>query len=709
MLHLLKAGRVLQYRQQNVAMLSAPDGAEFTITYATRWLAPDVTVAAGDDALVSMADSPYDTVVPARFVTVLSADHDHAGLTVCVAVGPHPVVETAVTAPPRPPGTTTPWFVWRTADDDIRAPRSDHEVRQAWRAAVTALGATPTYAASTFARLSAVRDRHGRDRHRGDDRAVTISLDEVATAVLEVHSPSEPDRLHTVMVDSDPAGTVAGGISGERADAERHLHVPVRAITGGVHRVELSFSPDPLVSTRLEFSLHAEVAASSDEPEPDGDHPARSQSDDDAAAEDRTGRARALALELRSRVLDANDRRAVLYDHVLPSAPDDPVVRSLTAEAAFEATEYRTVVELLDDPGSYRRGDAYRRLLAGLHHGDPTDVAGLVTRIDLDDDVNVELLRKALPDLPDEAIARVGAVFLEEVAGKEVTDRLLAPVFARLGRDLAARVAIECGPADPDGWLARVLRRWPDPLSLPASVFDVALSWPVRHPALGPHVQDAVDRRLARGDVDDALGLLARAATVIPADTHVRARMGVAALLADDQPDEARRVLLDAASDTAGLGDPDLATALAFELRTRWPDGDDPAVDTAIDRLRQVVRGMDDFHEWRDRALSSRMAAAREVLGDRTLHLIVGAGGPPPWFAGLRDGLAPAAVEWHDAGQADRTWIDAATPRNALVVVPWYRTDRTLRTALQRAGVATVWADERRLALLDAVIAAGPG
>ncbi len=40
LLHLLKAGRILQYRQQNVALVSAPEGTEFDITYAERWLPP---------------------------------------------------------------------------------------------------------------------------------------------------------------------------------------------------------------------------------------------------------------------------------------------------------------------------------------------------------------------------------------------------------------------------------------------------------------------------------------------------------------------------------------------------------------------------------------------------------------------------------------------------------------------------------------------
>ena len=67
LLHLLKAGRILQYRQQNVALVSAKEGAEFDISYAKRWVAPDLEIEVGDGAIVILSDSPYAKVDPARF------------------------------------------------------------------------------------------------------------------------------------------------------------------------------------------------------------------------------------------------------------------------------------------------------------------------------------------------------------------------------------------------------------------------------------------------------------------------------------------------------------------------------------------------------------------------------------------------------------------------------------------------------------------
>jgi hypothetical protein len=60
LLHLLKAGRILQYRQQNIALVSAAEGLEFEIFYAERWLAPDVEATVGDGRVIVFADSPYD-------------------------------------------------------------------------------------------------------------------------------------------------------------------------------------------------------------------------------------------------------------------------------------------------------------------------------------------------------------------------------------------------------------------------------------------------------------------------------------------------------------------------------------------------------------------------------------------------------------------------------------------------------------------------
>ena len=106
LLHLLKAGRILQYRQQNVALVSAAEGTEFDITYAERWLAPGLEVKVGDGSLVILSDSPYSRIDPVRYATVTATKHSRNGLQITIKVGPLPedlpVVSTQPQEAPEP-------------------------------------------------------------------------------------------------------------------------------------------------------------------------------------------------------------------------------------------------------------------------------------------------------------------------------------------------------------------------------------------------------------------------------------------------------------------------------------------------------------------------------------------------------------------------------------------------------------------------------
>ena len=684
-LHLLKAGRILQYRQQNVAMVSADEGAEFEIVYASRWIAPGTTATVGDPALVILSDSPYERVDPVRYATVTDAEHDRNGLRVRIRVGPFPVVEdlAALESPSRPHPTKPPWFVWRQPTDGMRPPRSDHEAREAWRAAVDRLRGNQFYEDSRFARLTAVLDGHG---HEVRERS--LALDDSATAVIELRSTGGADAMHSVLVESDPPGTIAGGVNDERPDPEGHLNVPIRALTGGTHTVDLSFTPEPLLSTRLRFELTAHKHVPPPPPptsEPLTEVPVSGP----PVSEADPALVQALVERLRRvPALAPNDLFTLLEDNVLPLAPTDPVVRSMTAEAAFAVTEYRVVVELLDDPGAFRAGDAFRRLMAGLHLSVPTDVAALLRQIDLGTEQNVTLLRANLPELPTGAIRQVAEVILDELAGKEVLDRLLPPVFEQLQDDLALRVAAECAAADPDAWLERVLDRWPRPHRMPAAVLDEILTWNLTTHALAPYVHEAIDRHLEAGEVTEVLELDERARALLPRVDQVRLRTSTARLLLDDDPAMARRLLLEAARESAGLGDPDLATELAFTLRERWPDGDDPEVDDAVERLRSVLDDLTDFQEWRDKRDADAADELRPHTNGKVLHIV--GGRRQPWADSLADELGLKDLRWHESERGRPPmldWADGLDPDREIVVLIWNHCGHSTTHGLDTRGV----------------------
>ncbi|MDW3217057.1 MAG: hypothetical protein R8F63_00480 [Acidimicrobiales bacterium] len=705
LLHLLKAGRILQYRQQNVALVSADEGVEFDITYAERWLAPDLDVSVGDGAVIILSDSPYAKIDPARYATVTAAERTRSGLRLTVKVGPWPVVEdpTALRPPNRPHPSGAPFFAWRAPADGMRPPRSDHEAREAWRDVVAGLRGNQFYADSNFARVVRVLDPHG---HEVRERR--LELGEAATAVIEVHSPGGNDHVHSVLVDSDPPGSVVGGIEKERADGEDHLHVPVRPLAAGTHTVDLSFVPEPLLSTRLSFTIDAHRPSVPAAPIPPG--PAARTTDGSAASTVDAALVQGLVQRLsRIDAIDPVQWLDLLVAHVLPLAPDDPLVRSVTAEAAYVVGEYETTIDLLDDPSRFRAGDAFRRLSAGLRYSIPTEVAGLLREIDLGVESNVAQLAKELPRLPDGAVRQIAEVILDQFAGETVLDRLLPDVFPTLRDDLALRVVRECAPADPEAWLRRALDRWPDPHRMPDDALAEILTWDINTPALAPYLREAIEDHVDAGEIDEVLELGERARALLPRVDQVRLRAATARMFVDHETglDTGRDLLLGAAMESAGLGDPDLATELAFTLRELWPVGDDEEVDTAIDRLRAVLADLDDFRQWREKKDEDAATKLRPALTGKVLHVV--GGKRPPWADALETDLGLKDLRWHESERKKQPaldWAGGADTERDIVVLIWTHCGHATARKLSAAGVRDHSAVLSRSGLLEVLAAA---
>jgi hypothetical protein len=724
LLHLLKAGRILQYRQQNVALVSAPEGTEFDIVYAARWLAPGLEVEVGEGAIVILSDSPYSQVDPARYASITAAEHTRNGLQVTIKVGPWPVVEDddALIAPLRPHPTQPPYFAWRATAEGLRPPRSDHESREAWRHVVRRLRGNQFYAESNFARLVRVLDPHG---HEVRERS--LALGEIANAVIEVHSPGGDDHVHSVLVDSDPPGAVVGGIEKERADHDDYLHVPVRPLAAGTHTVDMAFVPEPLLSTRISFAIDAHRAPApvpAPAPTP-AEAPARAPTlplplPDVAAPSVPSARPAASppnaadpalvqALAERLRRLDAIEATQwlnLLQDHILPLAPDDAVVRSMTAEAAYDIGDYQVVIDLLDDPSRFRTGDAFRRLSAGLHFSIPTQVASLLREIDLGVESNVARLAAELPRLPDGAVREIAEVILDELAGKEVLDRLLPAVFLRLRDDLALRVARECAPADPDAWLDRALTRWPDPHRMPDDALREILTWDINAAALAPYLREAIENHIDAGEIDDVLELGERGRSLLPRLDQVRLRIATARLFFEHEETVpvARDLLLEAAAESAGLGDPDMATELAFTLRERWPAGADDAVDTAVERLRTVLDDLVDFQEWREKRDGDVASRLRPAMQGKVLHIV--GGRRQAWADQLRADLGLKDLRWHESERRkppSLDWAGAVDPDRDLVVLIWTHCGHRTSQGLDVAGLRYHHASWNRASVLEAL------
>jgi|GEM_PF-3098659 len=690
LLHLVKAGRILQYRQQNIAILSADEGTEFEIFYAKRWLAPDLTVSVGDGCVVVFADTPYAESAPIRYATITSAERSRSGLQVTVKVGPYVVVENAdrLGPPRRPHPSGTPFFAWRGPATGMRPPTSDHEGRTAWRAAVDRLAANDFYTSSRFARIVRVNDQHG---HEVRERR--LELGQAVTAVIEVHSPGG-DGVYSVIADADPSGSITGGIDRERADAESHIHVPLRPLIGGSTMVELAFVPDPLLSTRLTFALDTVRPTA-----PQAMAPAEVSS---ARADPQLVQGLAEHLRRTLTAIDPDQWLTLLLEHVLPLAPDDGVVRSITSEAALDLKEWQTVVELLDDPTRYRSGDAFRRLIAGLQHGSQTDVAELLGQLDLAVEKNVVDLGRELSSLPDGAVRQVVEVLLGELAGKEILDRLLPGVFDRLRDDMALRVAEECVAADPDAWVERVIRRWPEPGRMPDEALAMLLGWDITNKEVAPYLKEAIEDAVDRDDLEAVLDLAERSRALLPRSEQTRVQIAAARLIPDVEL--ARQLLLDVVDDAAHLGEPDLATELAFTLRDYSAEGENADVDDAIERLEGVLTSLPvfgDYLAWRDRDAAEHL---KPHLQGKVVHLV--GGKKCDWAEELSTVLALRDLRWHESEKRQSPnldWADSLDAERDIVIVIWTHCGHATTNSLQSKGVKYGYAKWNRVSVIEAL------
>jgi len=319
---------------------------------------------------------------------------------------------------------------------------------------------------------------------------------------------------------------------------------------------------------------------------------------------------------------------------------------------------------------------------------------------------NVARLAKELPRLPDGAVRDIAEVILDELAGKEVLDRLLPGVFQRLRDDLALRVAIECAPADPDAWMDRALRRWPDPHRMPDTALAEILTWDINTAALAPYVREAIEQHVDAGEIDEVLELDERARALLPRVEQVRLRAATARLFFDHETtiDTARGLLLAAVAEAAGIGDPDLATELAFTMRERWPAGDDDTIDTAIDGLRAVLDDLSDFQEWREKRDHDTAEALRPTTSGKVLHIV--GGHREAWADTLETDLGLKDLRWHESEKRkppSLDWAGAVDPDRDIVVLIWTHCGHATSQGLDVAGVNYLHATWSRASVLQAL------
>jgi hypothetical protein len=89
MLYLLKSSTTNQYLQENLQILALPMGGRSTISYASRWVAPELwgEVRRGEDVCLVLAERPYQRFIPVRKGRIFEAVDEAGDLTLDVEWG----------------------------------------------------------------------------------------------------------------------------------------------------------------------------------------------------------------------------------------------------------------------------------------------------------------------------------------------------------------------------------------------------------------------------------------------------------------------------------------------------------------------------------------------------------------------------------------------------------------------------------------------
>lgn len=90
MIYLLKSAATSEYLQQNLKILSLPEGSTGPIQYARRWVAPDVweRIQPGHPVCIVFGDRPYQHLIPVRHAAIVDAEWSPNAVALTVKLGP---------------------------------------------------------------------------------------------------------------------------------------------------------------------------------------------------------------------------------------------------------------------------------------------------------------------------------------------------------------------------------------------------------------------------------------------------------------------------------------------------------------------------------------------------------------------------------------------------------------------------------------------
>ena len=562
-LYLVKANRVREYHLQNLAIVAAPDGASFEISYAQRWVEPGLDVAPGQGCALVIADPPYRHYHPLRWGVVDRATFADKRLRLTVRMGPFIVDGERLTVEwdaaaqidaERSDGEKTrPYLAFREPNHGMRNPHGPEEQEEAWRRAVDGLKANDYFSGCSLARVGALTRADG--VAIGAGQAVPVGTN--VRIPLELHSIGRSETDLEVALEVEPAGALE--LVGDASVPTTGTgEIEALVVAPGAVRARLHLLPDALRSSRPVVELSA-VAA---EVEPA-----------DAGSVASAGGVRRLIERLQRDADISDDDWIALYeDFFVPWGGHDPDVVAHYAECLLATGRFGALEAVLSvvDPRPPRLD--LLLLLAAIHNGTAGDYLGLLTRVDFDDVGHFGLLLDALDEAAGGALPSILEPLHRDVLGDDRRLELAELVLPRVSSDEIATALIEdVAHADAELAVGHMIDRWPDPASMHAPALDLLVALGVPESQLAPYVRHWLAAMSDSRRWDDLLAAMPAARAALPdADRPAALAASAADLLASGDDDIARAgfdLACDVAREACHTGQLDTASSLADVLR----------------------------------------------------------------------------------------------------------------------------------------------
>lgn len=709
-LYLVKANRVREYHHQNLAILAAPEGERFEISYGERWVQPGLAVAPGQGCALVVADSPYRHYQPLRWGVVEEAEVADKRLRLTVRVGAFIVdgerltvewdAAAQIDAERGDSEKTHPYFAFIEPNHGMRNPHGHEEADQAWLEAVEGLKHNDYFTGCSLARVGAVTRADGVAVEPGQP----VPAGTEVVIPLEVRSIARTEPWLEVAVEAEPPGSLE--LVGPAEVAPNGI-TEVRAVltTAGAVRARLNLLPDALRSSRPTVAFAVVAAPAS----PDGEEPQTTAPVDGV-------RRLVRRLERRATISDV-DWLSLFEDFFVPWGTKDPEVVANYAERLFAADRHHDVESLLVAVERRSPRLDLLLLLAAIHNGTAIDHQGLLSRVDFEDAGHFALLLQALDAAPAGRLRPVVEPLYKEVLGDDRKLELITHVFPRVQSDeFATTLAEEIAYNDPEQGVGLMMNRWPDPATTHEPALAMLVDFGVRKNHLGPYVRHWLGAMAEAHKWDDIVEALPKARDALAVNDRPATLGALAAdLLGSGDHAVARagfELACESAKDAVHMGQHDTASTLADVMRGNLAASATQerrlAAQALIDVIGQALEHDEAVVEWRRKQSHDRCAALKPHCRNKVLHLVGGLA--DAWEADLAADLELAKLERHESEKGKSPtadWADSLDPAKDIVVILWERIGHALssrvKEACRKRGVTVIEARTGERGLLDAL------